>query len=129
MQSGEGSKLATTDKNISGLRDEAGAADSAPAEGVPLQAVTSPEAAAFIGERGGSLYVWVTRFNCCGGPVRIVRSSTGAPQGLTGFRRFDAGDFQILLHPSAGRPPAQMEVRLRGRWRPRITVYWDGIAI
>ena len=121
--------MATTEENIPGARAGAGAADPAPAERAPLQAMTSPEAAAFIGERGGSLYVWVTKFNCCGGPVRIVRSSTGAPRGLTDFRRFDAGDFQILLHPSTGRPPAQMQVRLRGRWRPRITVYWDGMPI
>jgi hypothetical protein len=81
--------------------------------------------------RGGSLYVWVSStVRCCGGvAARIVRSSTGAPRGVTGFRLFDAGGLQLLLHPSAGRPPPQMEVRLRGRWRPRITVYWDGMPI
>lgn len=121
--------MATTDKNISRLRGEPAAAGPAPAGGAAIQAMTSARAAAFISERGGSMYVWVTRFNCCGGPLRIVRSSTGAPRGLTGFRRFDAGGYQILLHPSIGRPPSQMEVGLRGRWRPRITVYWDGMPI
>jgi hypothetical protein len=130
MQSGEDSKVATTDKNISGLRGEAGAADPAPAGVAALQATTSPGAAAFISERGGSLYVWARTFQCCGGvPVRIVYSSTEAPRGLTEFRQFDAGGYQVMLHPSIGRAPSQMAVRLRGRWRPRITVYWDGMPI
>lgn len=121
--------MAATDESIAGARAGAGVAASARVQFAPFQAMTSPTAAAFIREHGGSLYVWVTRFNCCGGPVRIVRSSTEPPRGLTGFRRAGAGEFQVLLHPSIGRPPAQMDVRLRGRWRPRITVYWDGIPI
>lgn len=125
----EGSRAASTGETMPGPRDAAAVAGQARTEAISLQARTSPQAAAFIGERGGSLYVWVTTVRCCGGvPVRIVRSSTGAPRGVTGFRRFDAGGFQVLLHPSAGRTP-QMEVRLRGRWRPRITVYWDGMPI
>lgn len=119
--------MAMTEENIPGAR--AGAADPAPAGPAPLQAMTSPQAGSFIRERGGSLYVWVTRFNCCGGPIRTVRSSATPPRGLSGFRRFDAGGYQLLLHPTAGRPPAQMEVRLRGRWHPRVTVYWDGMPL
>ena len=122
--------MATTDKNIPRAHDEAGGADSARSAGAALQAMTSSEAAAFIGERGGSLYVWARKFQCCGGgPVRIVYSSTEAPRGFTGFHRFDAGGYQVMIHPSIGRPPSQMEVRLRGRWRPRIKVYWDGMPI
>jgi len=129
MPSEEGWKVTTTDKNIPGLRDKAGAADPAPAGDAAIQATTSPRAAAFISERGGRLYVWARKFNCCGGPIRTVYSSPQAPRGLTEFRRFEAGEFQVLLHPSIGAPPAQMEVRLRGRWRPRITVYWDGMPL
>jgi hypothetical protein len=105
-------------------------AGRAVAEGTPLRAVTSPQAAEFIGERGGTLYVWVTKAYCCAGaPIRTVHSSTSAPPGVTGFRRFDAGGFQVLLHPSAGSPPPRMDVRLRGRRRPRITIFWDGMPI
>jgi len=126
----EGSKLATTDNNIPRLRDQAAAPDSAPAGGASLQAMTSPAAAAFIRERGGSLYVWARKIRCCGGgPVRIVYSSTEAPRGLTGYHQFEAGGYQVMLHPSIGQPPPQLAVRLRGRWRPRITVYWDGMPI
>ena len=121
--------MATTDKNTPPLRDQAGVAGPAPATGAALQAITSPGAAAFISERGGRLYVWARKFNCCGGPIRTVYSSPQAPRGLTEFRRFEAGEFQVLLHPSIGAPPAQMDIRLRGRWRPRITVYWDGMPL
>jgi hypothetical protein len=109
-------------------REEAGstaaAGEAGPAAG--MTAMTTPEAAAFIAERGGRLYVWADMFRCCGGtPVRIVRSSTSPPRAAAGFERFSTGDFEILLHPSAGPPPAEIRVRLRGRWRPRISVYWD----
>ncbi len=120
--------MASTGETLPGPRDMA--AGGAPADGTPVQALTSPQAAAFIGERGGSLYVWVTTArSCCGAPIGTVRSSPSAPPGVTGYRRFDAGGFQLLLHPSAGDPPPQMEVRLRGRRRPRISVYWDGMPI
>ena len=126
----EGSKLATTDNNTPRLRDRDGPAGPALAGGASLQAMTSPEAAAFIRERGGSLYVWARKIRCCGGvPVRIVYSSTDAPRGLTGFQQFEAGGYQVMFHPSIGRPPSQMAVRLRGRWRPRVSVYWDGMPI
>ena len=94
-----------------------------------MQAVTSPAAAAFISERGGSVYVWARKFNCCGGPVRVVCSSTELPGGLTGFRHLEAGGYQVMFHPSAGPAPAQIEVRLRGRRRPRISAYWDGMPV
>lgn len=126
----EGAKLAATGKNTPRLRGQAGAAGPAPAGGAYLEAMTPAEAAAFISERGGSLYVWARKIRCCGGgPVRIVYSSTDAPRGLTGFRQFEAGGYHVMFHPSIGRPPSQLVVRLRGRWRPRISVYWDGMPI
>jgi hypothetical protein len=95
-----------------------------------MKAVATPEAAAFIAERGGRLYVWADTFHCCGGtPVRIVRSTTSAPRGVSGFRRFQAAGFEILVHRSAGPPPAEIEVRLRGRWRPRICAYWEQMPV
>jgi hypothetical protein len=122
--------VARADEIMPGLRSADAVAGRAHADGTPLHVLASPQAATFIGERGGSLYVWVTKTACCGGvPIRIVRSSADAPRGVTGFRWFDAGGFQVLLHPSAGRPPPKMEVRLQGRRRPRITVYWDGMPI
>jgi hypothetical protein len=121
--------VAMTDKSIRGLCDQGGGRGPGTGRGAPLQAVTSPGAAALITERGGRLYVWVTKFHCCGGAVRIVCSSPGAPRGLTEFRRFEAAEFQVLLHPSIGRAPARMDIRLLGRWRPRITLYWDGMPI
>jgi hypothetical protein len=63
------------------------------------------------------------------GPVRIVYSSTEAPRGPTGFHQFDVGGYQVMVHRSIGWAPSQLQVRLRGRWRPRITVYWDGMPI
>ena len=125
---GEEPEMASAGETMPDLREAT--AGQAGAEGAPLQAMTSPQAAEFIGERGGTLYVWVTKAYCCGGvPIRTVHSSTSAPPGVTGFRRFDAGGFQVLLHPSAGPPPPRMEVRLRGRRRPRITISWDGMPI
>jgi hypothetical protein len=125
----EGSKLAATDNTIGEVRDRAGPAGAAASGGACVQATTSPAAAAFIRQRGGSLYVWTREFRCCGGPVRIVYSSTEAPRGLTGFRQFEAGGYEVMFHPSAGRPPSEMAVRLRSRRRPRISVYWDGMPV
>src|SRR5260370_10397948 len=116
--------MASTGETLPGPRDMA--AGGAPADGTPVQALTSPQAAAFIGERGGSLYVWVTTArSCCGAPIGTVRSSPSAPPGVTGYRRFDAGGFPLLLHPSTGDPPSQMAGRLRGRARPPTTVHSD----
>ena len=79
--------MAMTDKSIRGLCDQGGGRGPGTGRGAPLQAMTSPGAAALITERGDRLYVWVTKFHCCGGAVRIVCSSPGAPRRLAGLRR------------------------------------------
>ncbi len=91
-----------------------------------VRALASPEASAFIRERGGRLYVWATRLMCCGASVKTVHTSTEAPSRLSNFRELDAGEFSLFVDPSIGDPPAQIEVTLRGRWHQRIRTSWDG---
>jgi hypothetical protein len=87
----------------------------------------SPESRAFIGERGGQLFVWPDVHRCCRGTLTLLSTSTDPPPRALEFTKVDAAGFTLFLHPSMRRLPEEMELSLRGRGRRRhVEAYWDG---
>ena len=86
----------------------------------------SPEATEFVRAHGGRLFVWAGTA-CCGG-TRFVESSTDSPIHEEGFIRVDGPSFAVYVREAGGRLPEELEVRVRGRRRPRVEAFWNGCA-
>jgi hypothetical protein len=87
----------------------------------------SGEAAEFIGQRGGRLWVWAAHPRvCCAGAPPWMHAATEAPAGISGFRPVTAAGVQLSFRGYGGRQPAILEIALHGRRRPRVEAYWDG---
>lgn len=88
--------------------------------------MASPEAARFVAEGGGRLYVWPKRARCCGGVTTLATSST-RPEGR-GFRPLLAdGEIEVLVPDGLARLPDELHLELR-RFPRRVEAYWDGCA-
>ncbi len=91
-----------------------------------MRVVASERAVELIGERGGKLYVWVTRSKCCNG-LQTLRTATETPSHTT-FARSEAGTgFELFLPAALGRLPDELHVDA-GRFSRRVEAYWDGCA-
>ena len=60
--------------------------------------------------------------------LTLLEASVDPPPRVLDFRRVEAGDFLLFLHPALKTLPEELLVVLRGRRHPRIEAYWDGLA-
>ncbi len=87
----------------------------------------SSDAAAFVREHGGRLWIWAARPRmCCSGAPAWMHAATEAPDGLYGFSPALTGEVQVLFRGVGGLLPDVLEIGLHGRRRPRVAAYWDG---
>jgi len=87
----------------------------------------SPEAAGFVVERGGRLWVWAARPRmCCWGTPAYMYAATVEPPGITGFQPVLGTELEIWFRAPGGRVPDVLEIGLHGKRRPRVEAYWDG---
>ena len=88
-----------------------------------MRVVASPEAVAFVRERGGRLFLWPQRSACCRS-VTWLDSST-EPDPDREFRRVLTHGFELYV-PTHMREPEELEIGLRRFPRRHIEGYWDG---
>jgi hypothetical protein len=87
----------------------------------------SADAAGFIRERGGRVWVWAARPRvCCAGTPAWMHAATEAPPGVSGFSPVTAAGVLVFFRGLTGRQPDTLEIALRGRRRPAVEAYWDG---
>ena len=87
----------------------------------------SAEAAAFVGARGGRLWVWAAPPRmCCAGTPSYMHAATSTPHRASGFSRVPAAGLELWFRPPVGTAPQTLEIGLRGRGHPRVEAYWDG---
>jgi hypothetical protein len=91
-----------------------------------MRLVVSEPAAELIAQRGGRLYVWPTRAQCCGSVMRLASSST-RPNGKDFRRVVGADDYEVYMPSGLGRLPDELHVEVR-RFPRRLESYWDGCA-
>ena len=85
----------------------------------------------FVRERGGHVWIWLDVRRCCSGAVSYLGASCREPARR---RNGQSHTFEpirledITVHASLGRrrPPDELHVDVRGRFRPRIEAYWNG---
>ncbi len=85
------------------------------------------EAADFVRERGGTLWVWAAHPRmCCTGAPAWMHAATAPPPGLSGFSPVAADGVQLWFRGVGNQLPDVLEIGLRGTRRPRVEAYWDG---
>src|SRR5215831_10417458 len=93
-----------------------------------VRVTATAEAADFIRARGGQLFVWPAEHRSAGLALAVLEASVDPPPRALEFRRVEAGDFLLFVHPALKTLPEELLVVLRGRRHPRIEAYWDGLA-
>jgi hypothetical protein len=93
-----------------------------------MRVTATADAAEFICAHGGQLFVWPTEHRSARLTLALLEASVDPPPRALDFRRVEAGDFLLLLHPALKTLPEELHVALRGRRHPHIGAYWDGLA-
>ncbi len=93
-----------------------------------MRVVADPTAVEFINERGGMVFVRPHRASWCA-PIVDLRATTEPPRGAIGYKREEGAGFLLFFHPAIRTRPAELQVAVRGRHRPRVEVYWDGSTV
>jgi hypothetical protein len=93
-----------------------------------MRVTATTDAAEFIRAHGGQLFVWPTEHRSARLTLAFLQASVDPPPRALDFRRVEAGDFLLFVHPALTTLPDSLLVVLRGRRHPRIEAYWDGLA-
>jgi hypothetical protein len=93
-----------------------------------MRVTAAADAAEFICTHGGQLFVWPAEHRSARLALAFLRASVDPPPRALDFRRVEAGDFLLFLHPAFTTLPDELLVVLRGRRHPHIEAYWDGLA-
>lgn len=93
-----------------------------------MRVSATADAAEFISTHGGQLFVWPTEHRSARLALALLEASVDPPPRALEFRRVEAGDFLLFMHPALNTLPEELLVVLRGRRHPRIEAYWDGLA-
>ena len=90
-----------------------------------MRVLASPEAVAYVRERGGQLFVWVDRLRSQG-TVNFLEASTESPGSDRSFRRLAGRDFELFVDPGGLKLPESLHLELRGRRKKHLRAYWNG---
>ncbi len=93
-----------------------------------MRVVATPDAVCFIRRAGGMLFVRPAISRSFRLALTVLEASCDPPARALEFRRIDAGDFLLFLHPGIRTLPRELNVTVRGRRRPRVEAYWNGLA-
>ena len=87
----------------------------------------TPEARSWIRERGGLLFIRLSRVVSARGAMRSLLVSTEPPTDAFDYQRFETKGFVLFLQPGVA-PPTEMHVEMVGRIRRRLAAFWNGCA-
>ena len=93
-----------------------------------MRVTVTADAAEFLRTRGGQLFVWPAEHRSARLTLAVLEASVDPPPRALDFRRVEAGDLLLFLHPALTTLPEELLVVLRGRRHPHIEAYWDGLA-
>ena len=71
--------------------------------------------------------MWPTEHRSARLTLAFLEASADPPPRALDFRRVDAGEFLLFMHPALKTLP-ELLVVLRGRRHPHIQACWDGLA-
>jgi len=91
-----------------------------------MRVIVSASAAEAIDGKGGRLYVWLRRGQCCRGTT-ILDAATSPPAGKEFRRERASTSFELYLPAHLAHLPDELHIDARGRSH-RIEAYWNGCA-
>jgi hypothetical protein len=93
-----------------------------------MEITATPEARSWISERGGMLFVRLSRLASVRGAMRsTLIVTTEPPADALDYRRFETKGFLLFLQPGV-RPPRRLAVAVVGWLRRRVAAFWNGCA-
>ena len=93
-----------------------------------MRVTATADAVEFIHTHGGQLFVWPTEHRSARLTLALLEASVDPPPRALDFRRVEAAEILIFMHPALKTLPEELLVVLRGRRHPHIQAYWDGLA-
>jgi hypothetical protein len=96
--------------------------------GPAMRVEATSEAVALIRDRGGRLWVWPRAPREKIMPLVSLAASTAPPRGDRSFEPFAAEGFELSMDLRGWPEPEFLEVEVRGVFRKRIEVFWNGRA-
>lgn len=93
-----------------------------------MRVIASPEAVAFVRERGGRVFVWPLDLEgpSAGRGVFALEASTASPGAEHDFVRFAGEEIEVLLDTTEHGAPAELHLAVKGWPRKQVRAYWDG---
>ena len=93
-----------------------------------MRVVASPEAIAFVRERGGRVFVWTVTLDAPTGAAAVfsLEASTDSPGAEREFVRFAGDEFDVFLTAEERGLPDELHLAVKGWRRRRIRAYWNG---
>ena len=93
-----------------------------------MRVVASPEAVAFVRERGGHVFVWTVTIDGPTGAAAVfaLEASTDSPGVERDFVRFAGEEFDIFLDAEERGLPDELHFAVKGWRRRQIRAYWNG---
>src|SRR5215472_9996672 len=76
-----------------------------------MRVTATADAAQFIRTRGGQLFVWPAEHRSARLTLAFLQASVDPPPRALDFRRVEAGDFLLFMHPRAQDPPRRTACR------------------
>jgi hypothetical protein len=93
-----------------------------------MRVIASPDAVAFVRDRGGRVFVWTLPMEgpIGGSAVFALEASTESAGPERDFVRLAGGDFDVLIDTGARSLPDELHFAVKGWRRKRIRAYWNG---
>jgi hypothetical protein len=103
-----------------------------------VKIVTSPRAARYIRDHGGSLWVWLDPHRCLVGAYTYLDAATEPPGSSRKtrftrasrqphrFQRLAGDEFELHFDPGRLDLPDELHIDLKGWRNKRVEAYWNG---
>lgn len=93
-----------------------------------MRVLASPEAVAFVRDRGGRVFVWTLPMDAPtgGATVFALEASTDSPGPERDFVHLSGSNFDVLIDTGARALPDELHFAVKGWRRKRIRAYWNG---
>ena len=90
-----------------------------------MEVLVSEAAKEYVVAHGGVVFVRGHHNQLCSGSLTLLDVDTSPPKDLADFVTMGADDIEVKFL-GAGGGPNELEIVLRGLFRPHLTAYWDG---
>lgn len=94
-----------------------------------MEVQISDPARRYLVSHGGTVFVRTHSYRCCSaGSLTLLDVETTPPPDALEFDQVDCGDIDVRFFGGRNGQPGELQIEMRGRFRPHLVAYWDGCA-